>query len=217
VRYEALQLVTETGGSEILGYNLQMDDGIGGAFVSLYGSSSDDINLNTMVLYHTVEKGLIRGRRYGFRYRARNHYGWSDQYSPVTYILAIERPQVAPKDPQLSSASDNQITLILSLCPDDGSTPILKYELWMSDGLETSTYAQVSSYLVNSFEMTHTLQTGVDPIVSGNIYGFKWRCYNLMGYSDWSETFYAAAAEVPAKPSTPVIDYQWSDNSTIFV
>jgi hypothetical protein len=38
-----------------------------------------------------------------------------------------------------------------------------------------------------------------------------------MGYSDWSETFYAAAAEKPAKPATPVIDYQWSDNSTIFV
>jgi len=87
----------------------------------------------------------------------------------------------------------------------------------MSDGLETSTYTQVSSYLVNSFEMSHTLQTGVDSIVSGNIYGFKWRCYNLMGYSDWSETFYAAAAEKPAKPATPVIDYQWSDNSTIFV
>jgi len=92
VRYEPLLLVTENGGSEILGYNLQMDDGLGGAFVSLYGSSSDDINLNTMVLYHTVDKGLIRGRRYGFRYRARNHYGWSDLYSPVTYILAIERP-----------------------------------------------------------------------------------------------------------------------------
>lgn len=87
----------------------------------------------------------------------------------------------------------------------------------MTSGLQSSTYSQVASYVVTSFEMTHTLQTGVDPITSGEIYGFKWRCYNLMGYSDWSETFYAAAAEPPAKPKVPVIDYQWSDSSKIYV
>jgi len=87
----------------------------------------------------------------------------------------------------------------------------------MANGLESSLYTQVASYLVTSFEMMHTLQTGVDPITPGQIYGFKWRCYNLMGYSDWSETFYAAAAEPPGKPNVPRIDYQWSDNSTIFV
>jgi hypothetical protein len=79
---------------------------MGGEFKSLFGSDSDAVTLNTMILYHSAEN-LIRGRRYGFRYRARNHYGWSDNYSPVTYILSIERPQVAPKAPQLSSASDN--------------------------------------------------------------------------------------------------------------
>lgn len=77
VRYEPLLTVPETGGSEVLGYNLQMDDGMGGEFKSLYGSDSDAITLNTMILYHSVEN-LIRGRRYGFRYRTRNHYGWSD-------------------------------------------------------------------------------------------------------------------------------------------
>lgn len=65
--------------------------------------------------------------------------------------------------------------------------------------------------------MSHTLQTSTDPIQSGEIYGFKWRCYNLMGYSDWSETFYAAAAEKPAAPNVPRIVYEWSSKSTIFV
>jgi len=83
-----------------------MDDGVGGAFTSLYGTDSDAVTANTMVLYHTAEN-LIRGRRYGFRYRARNHYGWSTNYSPVTYIMAIERPQVAPNEPRLQSASNN--------------------------------------------------------------------------------------------------------------
>jgi len=87
----------------------------------------------------------------------------------------------------------------------------------MSQGLDSSSYALVSSYLVNSFEMSHTLQTGVDPITQGLIYGFKWRCYNLMGYSDFSETFYAAAAEPPGKANVPRVVYQWSDSTSIFV
>ena len=122
-----------------------MDDGMGGAFIDIYGSNNDPQTSNTMVLYYTAEN-LVRGRRYGFRYRARNHYGWSQGFSPETYILAIERPQVAPPKPALSSASNNQITLNLFLCPDDGSTPILGYELWMSSGLSSSSYIKVSTY-----------------------------------------------------------------------
>lgn len=129
-----------------------MDDGMGGAFVNIYGSDSEPATSNTMVLYYTAEN-LVRGRRYGFRYRARNHYGWSTSYSPVTYILAIERPQVAPRMPSLSSASDNQITLDFYLCPDDGSTPIIGYELWMSDGLTSAVFAQVATYVVTSFAL----------------------------------------------------------------
>lgn len=169
-----------------------------------------------MVLYYTAEN-LIRGRRYGFRYRARNHYGWSAGFSPVTYILAIERPQEAPVRPALESASDNQITLNMQECPDDGSAPISKYELWMSEGLTSSDYTIVATYVVDSFDMRHTLQTSTDPIVSGEIYGFKWRCHNIMGYSDFSETFYAAAAAPPAATNVPRINYQWSDSSKIFV
>ena len=55
--------------------------------------------------------------------------------------------------------------------------------------------------------MTHTLLTGTDSIVSGEIYGFKWICFNLMGYSDYSETFYAAAAEPPGTPNVPRVVY----------
>lgn len=86
-----MTLVPETGGSDILGYNLQMDDGLGGAFTDIYGSDTDPETSNTMGLYYTAEN-LIRGRRYGFRYRARNHYGWSTNFSPVTYVHAIEKP-----------------------------------------------------------------------------------------------------------------------------
>lgn len=38
-----------------------------------------------------------------------------------------------------------------------------------------------------------------------------------MGYSDFSETFYAAAADVPDTPNVPRIDYQWSDSTSVFI
>jgi len=55
--------------------------------------------------------------------------------------------------------------------------------------------------------MIHTMQISTDPIISGAIYGFKWRCFNLMGYSDYSEIFYAAAADIPNTPLVPIVDY----------
>lgn len=68
-----------------------MDDGIGGDFIDIFGSSTNPMTSNTMILYYTANN-LIRGRRYGYRYRARNIYGWSAMFSDITYILAIERP-----------------------------------------------------------------------------------------------------------------------------
>ena len=105
----------------------------------------------------------------------------------------------------------------MQLCPDNGGTPILGYELWMTSGLDSSSFSIVRTYSVTSFLLTHTLDALTDPISSGDIYGFKWRCYNLMGYSQYSEILYAAAADPPAAPLAPTINYQWSSDSAIFV
>lgn len=85
--------------------------------------------------------------------------------------------------------------------------------------MTSSVYVQVDNYDVDSFIMQHTMQTSdaTQPLTSGEIYGFKWRCYNLMGYSDFSETFYAAASAQPDVPIVPRIVYTWSSNKTIFV
>ena len=100
ITYNALTTVAETGGSVVLGYNLQMDDGLGGSFIDLYGSDLDPMTANTMVLSYTATN-LVRGRLYGFRYRARNVYGYSTTFSPTTYIKAIEAPQQPPGAPVL--------------------------------------------------------------------------------------------------------------------
>jgi len=60
------------GGSDILSYELQMDDGKGGDFVSLIGGTE-----NYLKLWFIVEGNLSKGTIYRFRYRVLNAIGWS--------------------------------------------------------------------------------------------------------------------------------------------
>ncbi len=87
----------------------------------------------------------------------------------------------------------------------------------MTAGLGSSSFSIVNTYVTTSFMMSHTLETTTDSIVSGDIFGFKWRCFNLRGYSEFSETFFAAASDPPAAPLAPTITYQWSSSTSIFV
>lgn len=132
--YNALTTTLETGGAPILSYNLQMDDGLGGAFTDLYGVTAD-----TLITSYTVY-GLVKGRVYAFRYRARNIYGWNSDYSPIFRLRAADLP-TAPPEPTLYTATANSITLTLQPCPDDGGSIIYGYELFMNTGTDGSAFS----------------------------------------------------------------------------
>lgn len=83
VEYAELTTDIEIGGDTILSYNLQMDDGAG-SFYDIHGFETDVLDLKALV---NAQQGIT----YGFKYRAKNLYGWS-QFSPVTYILAAGIP-----------------------------------------------------------------------------------------------------------------------------
>jgi titin len=126
VVFNTLTTTVETGGSTILSYNLQIDDGNQGNFVDLYGITSDTL-LNTLTV-----TGLSKGKNYRIRYRAKNIYGWGD-WSPVSTILAATIP-LAPPTPLYITSSDASISISMSVSSDDGGSPIIGYELWMNDG-----------------------------------------------------------------------------------
>jgi hypothetical protein len=120
--------VTATGGSPLLTYSLEIDDGQGGDFVPLYGIVS-----NTLTTTYTITNGIQRGLTYRARYRVRNAVGWSG-YSPICYLLAAVKPS-APPAPIFVSADQTTITLQFERSADNGGSPITKYELWRDDGL----------------------------------------------------------------------------------
>ena len=85
--------VPSNGGSAIISYELQMDDGLSGEFSSIVGYS-----VNSLLTAYTVTSGIVKGREYRFRYRVRNSIGWSD-FSDESAILAatIPSPPGVPK------------------------------------------------------------------------------------------------------------------------
>ena len=77
-----IQSVANDGGSPIVSYSLEVDDGQGGNFIPVFGYLS-----NSMALSYTFTNNVERGKTFRARYRVRNAVGWGD-YSPIGYILA---------------------------------------------------------------------------------------------------------------------------------
>lgn len=92
------------GSSAILSYSIEMDDGMGGPFKALYGNTVDSLSTS-----HQINSGIVEGRTYRFRWRAKNSVGWTN-YSPIGYILAADVPD-APQAPVFDNADETQITL----------------------------------------------------------------------------------------------------------
>jgi hypothetical protein len=81
----------------------------------------------------------------------------------------------------------------------------------MDDGYGTD-FVQVTSYTDDS--MTHTITTG---LVSGQIYTFKYRSENSVGYSSFSIEKRHAITLPPSKPNAPTKSMSMSTLTSIYV
>lgn len=136
--------------SQIISYELQIDDGFGGAFTSTSGFTQ--ISMQTTYTIENLEEGLV----YRLRYRVQNIVGWSE-FSPILYVLVATVPST-PQSPSLISATSSSITLQFSESLHNRGSKITAYELWRDDGFGTA-FAKVDSYTDNS--MTHTVTQGL--------------------------------------------------------
>mmetsp|Transcript_29133 Transcript_29133/g.28186 ORF Transcript_29133/g.28186 Transcript_29133/m.28186 type:complete len:201 (+) Transcript_29133:1094-1696(+) len=76
-------------GSPITSYDIQIDDGMGGAFVELQG-----LTIPSLLLTATKSSGVTKAFLYRVKYRAKNDIGYGE-YSDVTYILAASIPDAS--------------------------------------------------------------------------------------------------------------------------
>ena len=100
---------------------------------------------------YSVSNGIIRGRTYRFRYRARNCKGWGP-FSDELYVKAASVP-AAPPAPARYSVSSTLLVLQLFPTIDNGGSVVTDYTLERNQGTDGSAFTEITSYdyLVDGF------------------------------------------------------------------
>jgi hypothetical protein len=124
---------TNNGGSPILNYEIQYDDGNRGPYKSI-------ITLSPTV---TITREIKRGLQYRLRYRAQNFNGWGE-FSEIGYIKSATTPS-RPPAPIFISSSDTEITILIVPPEDNGGVVVTGYKLWVDTLQEVPSYTQVYS------------------------------------------------------------------------
>ena len=101
IQIELFDTTAENGGSPILQYELQCDDGARGAYRSVY--TLNPINI--------ITEGISSGQEYRLRYRAMNFNGWGP-LSAIAYIVAAGVPQKPPAPLYVSTDSTHAVVLL---------------------------------------------------------------------------------------------------------
>lgn len=204
--------VPSDGGSPILTYSLEIDDGKGGPFTVAYGDPVASLSLS-----FTTELLISRGLLYKVRSRAKNIIGWSS-YSPTGYIRAAVRPN-APPAPAFVSATDNSITVSLKETIENGGATVTAYELYVDDGA-LGTFTKLTGYngLAPSFKIDRTTgATEEKALVSGRVFRLKYKAINEINSSEFSDIVSVAMANAPAKPATPSKIISLSTSTTLVI
>jgi hypothetical protein len=211
------------GGSPVLQYELQFDDGARGPYRSVF-------TLSPLVV---VSEGVARGSDHRVRYRAMNFNGWGP-FSAVAYILAAGAP-VPPAAPTFLSSTETHITLSLSPTPDDGGAPVTAYELYV-DSLESAlpAFALVSSAMTTTRVIEFAPPAGSTPaevtawdaaragtvlasLTAGGQYRLMAKAVNQFGASGASEELRVAFARLPSQPAAPFKVESGSSESSLLL
>ena len=110
----------------VIGYQLQMDDGYGDDFQTIY----NEYNLTNVRQYTAT--GLTRGLEYRFQLMALNFNG--PGVASSTFDVYFCSPPSGLLPPTLLSSTQTSLKLQWSPPTDDGGCPVLEYTLTRDDG-----------------------------------------------------------------------------------
>jgi hypothetical protein len=133
------------GGSPILSLNLRWDKGLGGnVWYSLIGENPDSLSSTFTI------SGLVTGRTYRFKYRARNAHGFGP-FSEYTSIITAINPAKPSKIVTLNSGTDLIAQWTQS---ENGGTPITGYKVEFKSR-NTADFYEYSPTCSGIFPLTH--------------------------------------------------------------
>jgi hypothetical protein len=194
----------ETGGSTILQYEVQYDDGSRGDYNSIYTLTS------TLLITH----GILRSHEYKVRYRAMNFNGWGP-YSDILYVRAAGVPRKPPA-PEYISSDSTHITVSIPATEDDGGADVTAYELYIDTIQVTPAFELLStdSSLTRVIEYAAPIGSSAADITAweatvsavqaglerGKTYRLATVAVNFMGSSDYSQELRVALGRLPSQP-----------------
>jgi hypothetical protein len=130
--------VETTGGSPIISYNLQYDQGEQILeYISIIGEAPD--NLERVI----TRGGLTTDLVYKFKYRVRNKYGWSEGFSPE---LAERTATIPDQVTGLEFQIYNLLNVRFSWdAPYHGGSPVTSYTILFLNH-DQDTYSYINAY-----------------------------------------------------------------------
>ena len=182
------------GGSPILSYELQIDDGKFGVFRSVIGFDS-----NSLFTVFTITKNIEKGSTYWLRYWAKNSIGWGP-FSDEVVVLAATIPSRPPK-PTFNrySIADDKVYIDLYKVENNGGSQMLYYELYWDAGDDYTSAFTIVKEIVASDTLSYSALNGVDAIL-GKTYRYKVRANNTKGFSEFSDEAFIAFGDKPPRP-----------------
>jgi hypothetical protein len=199
----------EMGGSPVLGYDVQIDDGHYGEYRFILGGDRNANTLATSVVLTAKDDGIEVGLTYRVRYRAINAIG-EGEWSDVAYIRAATLP-LPPPSPIVTSHDATQITLELSQTSNDGGSiggSAFWYNLHVNEGEDDSEFHKITAY--DGSALTYTALVG-DAIGTagvvfeeGKTYTFKLTAENEVGDSELRYQAPTTRVAMGGLPNTPV-------------
>jgi len=228
------------GGSNLTGYEVQMDDGLGGGFSTVAGGvgkvylktyfialGSSSCNYTSPCTQSQVSTGLdgqqytetvttmslTKGLTYRFRYRAANNIGWSS-WSPISSVQAATAPE-APSAPTVISTGPTFIYLQINPSLENNGDPIERYSLYIDGGALNSSFTVISNYSDSGDFYNVTATNG--SLVSGEKYRFVATATNSLGESAFSQEVRAAVGTVPSQPAKLARSYTLSTRTQLTI
>ena len=139
---------------------------------------------------------MIKGRQHRFKYRAKNLVGWGPFSEPSSVLAAINASK--PPKPTFSSYTTNNLMITIPPSTNNGGSTISLYEVHVDAGDDfNSAFTKLTDYT------GATSTYSVTGLTIGNIYTFKTRAKNIIGFSEFSVDAYIAFGNVPNTPLAP--------------
>lgn len=206
----------DSGGCPLLGYELFIDDGLGGGtFLQIDAPALQDkpyLTELTVTQEATADPAvggapLVTGQRYRFKLVALNEVG-SVESTNFAEIAVASVPDAPPDPPEqdFSHTDQDRIRVLYGTLGGgayDGGSPIVGYDLWRDDGAGgdfVSLYgSQAASQSILALAYTDY------EVDEGATYRYQYRARNINGWGDFSGVSYLFAAARPPQPAAPTL------------